>query len=296
MIREFKKLGTGRKCFVIINGFIIMILALACLFPVLHVLAISFSSKSAIVSGAVGIWPSGFTLINYDYIVKDARFHRSFLVSLQREALAIPICLLLTLFAAYPLSYSKQKFHARQFYMWFFLVPMLFSGGMVPTYLVVSKTGLINSIWALVIPGAVTMYFVILMQNFIKDLPDSIRESAFIDGAGHFTMLFRIILPLCRPAVATIILFIAIGHWNDWFGGMLYITNNWNSPLQTYLRTISIKFDMTMITSAESIEMLVSDAGANTAKIFVAMVPILAVYPFIQRHFVTGIKLGSVKE
>ena len=292
----FSKLSVSRKCFIVLNSIFISLVTLSCIFPFTHILALSLSSKDAIVSGIVGFWPVGITLQNYQYVIKDFNFYRSFMISMQREFLGITVCFLMTLLSAYPFSLSKSKFHARQFYVWFYIVAMLFYAGMIPTYLIVASTGLIDSIWSLILPGAVPIFYVLLLQNFIKELPQSISDAAFIDGAGYFMLLFRILMPLCKPAIASIILFIAVDHWNAWFDGMLYINNNMKFPLQTYLRSVIVKININFITDVQSLSDMVASTGADTAKIFVSMVPILAVYPFIQKNFMTGIVLGSVKE
>lgn len=289
------RLTGGRKVFVFFNYTFCIFVSLLCLLPIVHTLAISFSGKIAIMSGNVSIYPVDFTLDNYRYVIKDAQFFRAFIVSVKRVLLAVLIHMFLTAMAAYPISLSKQKFSARSFYVWFFMITLLFGGGLVPTYLVVFKTGLIDTIWSLVIPSAVPVFNVIILQNFMKTLPDELSESAAIDGAGHFRILFQIILPLCRASIATLLLFVAVNNWNAWFDGMLYINNNLKFPLQTYLRTIIVEVDMHQVSDINTLAKMVSSEGANTAKIFVAMVPILSVYPFLQKHFVKGIVIGSVK-
>lgn len=175
---------------------------------------------------------------------------------------------------------------------------MLFSGGMIPIDLVVKSMGLINSIWSLLLPCAVSTYNIILMMNFMKGLPEALSESAFIDGAGHWVTMTRIILPLCLPSIATISLFIVLHHWNAWFDGMIYIKIPELKPLQTYLRSVII-VDADVSDSATFLEDVVANTsadGANGAKIFLALIPIMCVYPFLQKHFAKGLVRGSVKE
>jgi putative aldouronate transport system permease protein len=261
----------------------------------IHVLAISFSGKDPIISGTVAFFPVDFTLKNYEYVMREWNFYTSFFISVIRTILAMVIQLLMTTLASYPISLSQNKFRFRSFFTWYFLVAVLFSGGLIPTYLVVKNTGLINSIWSLVLPGAVPLFLVILMQNFMKTLPEEIKESASMDGAGHFRILVQIVLPLCQVSIATISLFIIVDNWNAWFDGMLYINDNLKFPLQTYLRSVIIVPDLTQITDINTISKLVASGGADAAKIFLAILPILIVYPFAQKHFVKGIVLGSVK-
>lgn len=286
----------ARRAFLVANTVICCGVGLACLLPILHVLAISFSDKSAIIAGSISFWPVGFTLDNYHYVVKDAQFFHSTWISIERTLLALVVQMLLTFLAAYPMSLSRTRFGARQFYVWFFMITILFSGGMIPSYLVVARLGLLDTIWALVLPGAVPVFHVILLQNFIKALPEGLSESASLDGAGHFRILFQIVLPLCKPSIATLCLFVAVGNWNAWFDGMLYINDNLKFPLQTYLRTLIIEVDLSKNANVDDLAQRVAAVGADTAKIFLAMVPILLVYPFLQKHFVKGIVYGSVKE
>jgi putative aldouronate transport system permease protein len=285
----------GRTFFLFTNSFLCIVISLICLAPLLHILALSFSAKDPIISGSVGFLPIGFTWDNYVYVTKDAAFYTAFGVSVIRTLLAWAVQMGMTILAAYPISQSRLRFRARSFYTWFFLVAVLFNGGLIPTYLVVLRTGLINSIWALVLPGAVPLFEVILMQNFMKTLPDEIKESAAIDGAGQWRILLQIVLPLCQVSIATISLFLVVNNWNAWYDGMLYINDNARFPLQTYLRTIIVQADLNQLTDVNSLAKMVATGGADAAKIFIAMLPIMLVYPFAQKHFVKGIVMGSVK-
>jgi putative aldouronate transport system permease protein len=287
--------SAGRKFFLIINTSLCILVALLCLAPLLHILAISFSSKDPIISGQVGFFPVKFTLDNYIYVARERAFYTAFGVSVIRTLLALAVQLSMTILAAYPISLGVSRFRARSFYTWFFLIAVLFSGGLIPTYLVVLNTGLIDSIWSLILPGAVPLFNVILMQNFMKALPDEIRESASIDGAGQWRILLQIILPLCQVSIATISLFIVVGNWNAWYDGMLYINTNTKFPLQTYLRTVIVLVDYNQLSDVKELARQVASGGADAAKIFIAILPIMLVYPFAQRHFVKGIVLGSVK-
>jgi putative aldouronate transport system permease protein len=285
----------SRKFFLILNTSLCILIALLCLAPLLHILAISFSGKDAIIAGRVGFLPIGFTWDNYTYVAKESAFYTAFGISVIRTLLAWVVQIVMTILAAYPISMSKRYFRARSFYAWFFMIAVLFNGGLIPTYLVVLRTGLINTIWSLILPGAVPLFNVILMQNFMKALPDEIRESASIDGAGQWRILAQIVLPLCQVSIATISLFIVVGNWNAWYDGMLYINDNHRFPLQTYLRTVIVQPDLTQVTDVNDLAKLVASGGADAAKIFLAMLPIMLVYPFAQKHFVKGITLGSVK-
>jgi putative aldouronate transport system permease protein len=291
MIRK----NTSRKLFIVLNTACCAALAVLCLLPLLHILAVSLSGKDAIITGKVGLLPVRFTIDNYRYVMKDQEFYTAFGVSVFRTVLALGVQVTMTFLAAYPISLGKKYFHARGFYTWFFMVAVLFNGGLIPTYLTVKNTGLLNSIWSLVLPGAVPLFYVIIMQNFIKTIPGEIYEAAVIDGTDQFGIMLRIILPLCQVSIATISLFIMVDNWNAWYDGMLYINDNNKFPLQTYLRGIVVVTDMKQLMDINSIAKLVASQGADAAKIFIAIIPVLAVYPFVQKHFVKGIVIGSVK-
>ena len=166
---------------------------------------------------------------------------------------------------------------------------------MIPTYLVVYKTGLINSIWALVIPGAVPVFNIIILINFFRDIPESYEDAAYIDGAGHLRILYNVYLPMSLPALATLILFSIVGHWNRWFDGMIYMNSPAKYPLQSYLRTLVITLDVEIMQIDEVLQ-FVNNRTQRAAQIFVGMLPVLMIYPFLQRYFVKGIRMGGLKE
>jgi putative aldouronate transport system permease protein len=290
----FYKESVSRRVFFVVNYSVLTIATVVCIFPMLHVVAMSFSSKAAVNGGMVVAWPVNFTTATYQFVLKEPKFYNSFLISVERTLIGIVVNMLLTILAAYPLSMRKDKFHARGFYAWFFMVTMLFGGGMIPTYLVVYNTHLINSIWALIIPSAVPVFNVILLQNFFKELPDEISEAAFIDGAGYWMTLTRILVPISKPVMATLILFVAVGHWNSWFDGMIYMNDPNKYPLQTYLQTIVVQIDMKAVTNLSDVANIATK-NSKAAQIVVAMLPILCVYPFLQKYFTKGIIMGSVK-
>ena len=275
---------------------LLVILGLLCFLPLLHVLALSFSSKNAAVAGRVGFWPVEFTLASYEYLLKDSRFFQAFLVSVKRVILGGGLNLICTVLMAYPLSLEKEEFPSRDRYMWFTIFCMLFGASLVPWYFVIKGTGLLNSIWALVIPSAVPVYNVILLMNFFRNQPKAIKESAKIDGINQIQMMSLICVPLAKPAIATVTLFSIVGHWNNFFDGMLLINTPSKVPLQTYIQSLVINMSDTSKLSTEQLINMMSQRTFNSAKIVIATVPILIIYPFMQKYFVTGITLGSVKE
>jgi putative aldouronate transport system permease protein len=286
------------------NAFIHVILALStltCLAPLMNVLAVSFSSRAAAEAGWVGPWPVGFSLSSYRFILTNTAFLRAFLVSAERVVLGTAFDMLLIVLTAYPLSKDPKRFRMRTPYAWIFLATILFSGGLIPAYMTVRATGLINRMAALILPAGVSVFHMVLMLNFFRSLPKEMEEAAEMDGAGHVGILFRIFLPLSPAALATLTLFTAVGHWNAWFDGMIYMNSAEKYPLQTYLQSMLIKMQQFLDSMAHNTEAWqflddVSDRTARAAQIFVAALPIIAVYPFLQRYFIRGVVLGSVKE
>lgn len=288
------KSSFSRKVFLVCNSCIIILVCVMCLFPILHTLALSLSSASAAAAGKVFLLPVDFQLDAYKRVMEDKTFLTSFFISVKRVVLGLGVNLTMTVLAGYPLSKTKEQFPMRNFYMGLFIVTWLFWGGLIPTYLVIKWTGLIDTIWALILPGAVSANYVILLQNYFKSLPDEIYDSARVDGAGEWVILFRIFLPLAKPILAVLVVYIVVAHWNSWFDGMLYMNDASNYPLQTYLQTIIVEIDPKEVFNVKQV-MNVNTRNMKAAQIFVAMVPVLCVYPFAQKHFVKGIVMGSVK-
>lgn len=286
----------GRKLFIAGNYFFMAFLAFLCLFPIIHVLAVSFSSSGAAAAGKVGLWPVEFTLKAYEFVVRKAEFTRSFGISLQRLVLGTIVNMAMCVLIAYPLSKETRDFKMRTVYVWYFFLTALFGGGLIPTYMTVKNTGLMDTIWALVLPGAVPVFNVILLLNFFRALPKELEEAAFIDGAGHMRTLWSLFIPLSKPVLATVLLFTMVGHWNAWFDGLIYMNDPTNYPLQSYLQTVIIQQDMSAMSDSE-VEMMkeLSSKTVKSAQIFLGALPIIAVYPFLQKFFVKGIVLGSVK-
>lgn len=274
------------------------LLAILCILPILNVLALSFSSISAIQAMKVTLWPVDVSLKAYQFVAAKHEFLRSMGVSVQRVLLGTSINMLLTILVAYPLSKEPAQFRFRTGYAWIFVFTMLFSGGLVPTYIVVKELGLLDSMWALVLPGALPVFNVILLLNFIRGLPKELMEAGFIDGAGHWTMLWRIVVPLSLPALATVTLFVIVGHWNEWFAGLIYMNDPRHYPLASYLQTVIVRRDYSQITDPAELAMLAAldDRAVHAAQIFLGALPIFCVYPFLQRYFMAGIVMGSVKE
>ena len=282
--------------FVIINTSLLVIAALLCLIPLWHIAAVSFSTSASAAAGKVTRWPVNWSINSYSFVTKRPAFWQSIVVSFERVALGGGINLMLTILAAYPLSKDKSELRMRTFYAWFFFITMMFSGGLIPWYMVIRQLGMIDTIWALVLPGAVPVFNIILLLNFFREVPKELSEAAFIDGASHLATLVRIYIPVSLPALATILLFSIVHHWNSWFDGLILMNKPANYPLQSYIQTIVVQRTYSLMTR-EEIQALstISDKTLRSAQIFLGSLPIVAVYPFLQRYFVKVIVLGSVK-
>lgn len=283
----------------IINAFfavILTLLALSCLLPLLYNLAVSFSSKAAAEAGLVAFWPIDFTTQAYRDIMKEKNFFLSFWTSVKRVAAALAVTLPVLTMAAYPLAKSKSEFKARNVLLWIFVFCMMFSGGTIPWYMVMKKYGLINNVFGLAVCGGIPVFNLILMVNFFQGIPKELEEAAMVDGAGPWYILGKIVLPLSKPVLATIALFTIVGQWNEFFQGLVLSTSAESYPLQTYIKQLVFQLDTSQMTAEQIKQMAaMSNTTLNAAKIFISMVPVLCIYPFLQKYFVTGITLGGVK-
>ena len=294
------KTSASRKIFIACNFLFLTAAGTICLLPFINLLAISFSSPEAVNMGRVTFWPKEFTLSSYSFIIENTIFLRTFFNSVWRVVLGVAVNLTLVVLTAYPLSREKDQFRSRNIYAWFFVITILFNGGMIPTFMVVRYTGLMNTIWSLILPGALPVFSMLVVMNFLRSLPRELEEAAFIDGANHIQTLFHIILPVLKPSLATVALFGIVSHWNSWFDGMLYMQLPENQPLQTYLRTIIINpavFFSSNTVSANLAETLkqINPRTVKSAQLLIATFPVLIAYPFLQKHFTTGLVMGSVK-
>lgn len=279
---------------------IVLLLGICCLFPLLNILAISFSGSAAVSANSVGIIPVDFTLTAYNKILSDGQFWRSFMISVIRVVLALTLNLAVTVPMAYAMTKSKKEFCARNIYMNLLIFAMLFNGGMIPTYILVRNLGLLNSIWSLVLPGALPIFNVIMLMNFFLGIPKSLEEAALIDGASPFQILIKIMVPCAKPSIATVSLFSIVGSWNDFFSGLIYMQKVENYPIMTYIQSLNVDIQELLKSGAsssalESVTEL-SNRNLNAAKIVVAVIPLLLIYPILQKYLITGMVMGSVKE
>lgn len=273
---------------------LLLLMTLATLVPVLFVLGGSFASTKELLEKGVVLFPTEFSMDGYKYIFSTSTFSHSLLVTVWITALGTAINLVMTILTAYPLS--KSELRGQKPVMMLVVFSMIFSGGMIPTYLVVQSFGMLDTYWALVVPGAISAFNLIVVRNFFQELPEGLEESAKIDGYNDLRILIRIVLPLSMPVIATFALFYAVGHWNTYFNAILYINDSTKWPIQVLLRQIVIlsmggigdsnAFDVNFVPPAQTVKL---------AAIVVATVPVLLIYPFLQRHFTQGMMLGAMK-
>ncbi|SFL43840.1 multiple sugar transport system permease protein [Gracilibacillus orientalis] len=278
---------------------ILVAIALTCVLPLWYTLSLSFSSKTAAAAGAVALWPVEFNFNSYQQLLQDSQFFKSFWISIQRVVLGAGLNFIIVPLMAYPLSKTVKDFKGRNVLMWTLIFTMLFNGGLIPLYLTVKAYGLMNSVWALVlVGGAQTIVFnIILTINFFRNLPSSLEEAALVDGAGPWYILTKLFIPLSIPVLATVSLFSIVYHWNEFLYGLIFMTREEFYPLQTYIQQLVVSVDPSTMTEDQYKRMSeLSNRTLDAAKIFIAMIPVLVVYPFLQKYFIHGITLGSVKE
>ena len=277
-----------------INIGVLSLVLLVVLYPLYFVIIASFSDPNAVYNGQVLFWPKGFVLEGYQRIFSDHIIWRSYFNTAIYTVCGTAIALFLTMSIAFPLS--RRYFKGRSVVTILLIIPMYFSGGLIPGYLNVKDLGLINSLWSLILPGAISTYNLIIMKTAFASVPDALPESAQIDGARHLTILARIMVPLSAPTIAVLVLYYAVGHWNAWFSASIYLQDSTLHPLQLVMRNI--------LNSADVSEMLGDVGGEDQARyvelikyalIMVSTVPILVLYPFLQKYFVKGVMIGAIK-
>ena len=291
-----KKVTTGRLVFQIINYTILIILAVLCLFPLLNILAMSFSSATAVSAGKVSLLPVDFNIHAYEYVIVKKDFWNSLLKSVERVVIGVPLMMLITIMTAYPLSKDKEQLRLRGVYVWLFFFTMLFSGGLIPGYMLIQNLHMMDTIWALVLPLAVPVYNIVLMLNFFRGIPKELEEASLIDGANQFQTCFRIYVPCAKPSIATLTLFSFITHWNSYFDGLIFSNFPDSYPLASFLYTVVVKRDMSLLSIDQYKALsMIDDRTIRCAQIFIALIPIMLIYPFAQKYFVKGMTVGAVK-
>lgn len=292
-----KHSGTGDKIFVVVNTAIMLLLLFSCLYPLWYTFCLSISSKEAVDAGAVTLYPIGISLRSYKLIMRDSAFFNAIWVSFLRVVVGTALNVVCMVLMSYPLAKTSQEYRPRNVLMWILVFVMLFNGGTIPWYITVKSYGLIDSIWALIFSGSLSAFNVFLIVSFFRQIPRELEEAAVMDGAGPWTILLKVVVPCSVPVLATVVLFVAVGYWNEYLQGLLFINSPNNYPLQTYIKQITVKISADVSYTTEQLMELTSNSNkaVDAAKVFVSIIPMLIVYPFVQKYFVTGITLGAVK-
>ncbi|MFP5367901.1 MAG: carbohydrate ABC transporter permease [Actinomycetes bacterium] len=283
---------TGGRIFDAANYVFLSVIGIITLLPFVYVIAGSFANEAEITRRVFFVWPEQFTLGSYEYIFSTPAFIRALVTTVLVTAVGTLVQLAFTVTMAYPLA--KKTLRGRQVILSLVVFAMVFSGGMIPTFLLVKDLGLLNSYWALILPAAINPFSLIIIKNFFQELPQELEESAKMDGATEIGILWRILLPLSKPVLATFALFYAVGIWNDFMSPLLYLSDNSKWTLQMYLRQVTASSDL-LGTGNVDPNYIPPEQGIKFAVIVVATLPILIFYPFLQKHFAKGMLIGSVK-
>jgi putative aldouronate transport system permease protein len=266
---------------------------LSILIPFVNVLAVSFSTQKEYLETPLLLWPKKPTLENYAALFRNGRILIGYRTTLQLIGISLPVNLFLTICAAYGLS--RKGYPGRKLIMKFVVFTMLFSGGIIPLYLTVRSYGLIGSLWSVALSTGLNTFYMIIMLNFFSSLPDSLIESAKLDGAGEYTIMFRIILPLSKAVLATVTLYYLVDRWNEWYHAMIMIRDTAKTPLQLILRSIILDSQLLDEVVTESVDIFSFSDGLKMGSIVVVMLPVMCVFPFLQKHFVKGVLIGAIK-
>ncbi len=282
------------KVFRVFNVIILVLIVALTFYPFINIVAQSFSSESYINSGKVNLWPKGFNVDTYKIIVKDSMFWINYKNTVVYTVVGTCIQMIMTTMFAYALS--KKRLLGREFFTMFAVFTMFFGGGLIPNYVLVKSLGMGNTMWAIVVPGAISVFNMLIMKTFFQNIPDELEEAAIMDGSSTYGTLFKIVLPLSGPVLATMVLFYSVGNWNAWFPAFIYLEDKDLFPVQIYLRNLIKGADSSRsvgATGADDLAQISSNIKAVT--MVLTVLPILCVYPYVQKYFVSGVMLGSVK-
>ncbi|PMC35643.1 ABC transporter permease [Bacillus sp. UMB0899] len=285
----------GDKIFYSVNYIVLTIISITCLFPIVHMAAVSLSDPNSIMSGQVSIWPKGWTFEAYTTLIEGTNILGAFKNSVVITVVGVGLSMLFTIMAAYPLS--RKYFYARKTFTLLMVFTMLFGAGIIPSYLVVKSLGLVDSYFSLWLPGLISTYNMLVMKSFFENLPEELQEAARIDGCGEIRMLVNIILPLSVPMIATLSLFYAVGYWNSFMNVLIYINDsdmyNLSVLVQQMVQSQSVMQELNEV-MPEDIQN-VTPESVKAAGVMVMIIPMLVVYPFLQKYFVKGVLIGSIK-
>lgn len=272
------------------------LLSVIMIYPFYNVFITSFAKYEDIIASPVYLFPVSFQLESYKMVFREASFYRGILVTIFVTIVGTAVCMFTSVLCAYALS--KKSMPGRNAILTLILFTMFFNGGLIPFYLIVSKVGLVNSVWSMILPSAISTWYMIIMKNYFNTLPAALEESARLDGANEFQILGRIILPVSTPIIATFSLFYAVERWNEWWNALLFISDEKKRPLQIVLRQILINVIVSdrMRMQIERSQTAIYEEGVQMAAIVITLIPIMCLYPFLQKYFVKGIMIGSIKE
>jgi len=284
------RLSFGDRMFGLINGALLLLFTALVLFPLWHMLVVSISGGNYVISGEVVLIPKGITLTSYKALLSDNQIPNAYLNTIKYTFFGTLVNLIMTSLCAFPLS--RPHFYGKTFFNFFVVFTMLFNVGFLANFMVVFSLGLKNTIWAIILPGAISVYNMVIMRTFFQGIPEEMYEAAKIDGANDMQIFLQMALPLSKPVIATLLLFYAVAHWNSFMPGLLYFDNKKDFPMQMILRNIVIGSDMA---NSETQDVTLIGLSLKYAAIFITIAPILCVYPFVQKFFTKGIMLGSLK-
>lgn len=298
--RNPNKIREGSRIATIFIYILVGLICLLTLYPFYYVFIQSFADPEEVIKGTTYLWPQKYYFGSYEMILKDAKMWRAYGYTLLYVSSGTILTLITSVMGAYPLS--VKKLWGRKFVVKFLVITMYFSGGLIPTFLLMTKLGLYNNVLAMIIPGAVSVWNIILVRTFFMDIPEALKESAVMDGAGHLRILFSIMIPLSKPVLAVVAIYTIVGIWNSWFNAMLYLPNPDLHPLQFYLYRVMIQQTATIadITNVDSmkhyLQQVLQNFQLKYALIIFTTLPVIFIYPFFQKYFAKGVMLGSLKE
>ena len=289
------KKSKSRKIFEVFNVTLMIVLAALKLYPIINQLAVSLSSNTGILTGDITIFPKDFSLGTYKGLLGEAKFWINYKNTIIYTVVGTAISLFMTTICAYALS--KKRLVGRTVLLRLIVFTMFFGGGLIPYYNLIKNLNMLDTIWALVLPGAIAPYNILLMKTYFEGLPDELEEAASIDGLSQFGYFWRMALPLSKPILATMTLFMSVSYWNDWFSALIYMNDGSKYPVTLYLRNIMMGATMASQTGqtidASTVQSI--PEGVQAASMILVIIPILCVYPFVQKHFVKGVMIGSIK-
>lgn len=294
--KKRKRRSVSDIIFLTINYALLIVCCIIVLYPIYYMFIISISDGYAVLRGEVKLRPVGINFSSYKAVLESPDIPRSYLNTVIYTVVGTFINVAMTAMCAYPLS--RKKFYGRNVFAFMIIFTMFFDAGMIANFMVVDQLHLTNKIWAIVLPGAINAWYMVIMRTFFQQIPEEIYESAHLDGAGDFVIFGKIVLPLSVPTIMTMVLFYAVGHWNSWFNALIYLDDKAKYPVQLIMRNIVLSGETSALSSSAAA--MSQDAGiiatnVKYAVVFVTMLPILLVYPFIQKYFVKGIMVGALK-